>query len=99
MVDRTAGDDLSDFPIEKARLRSIWYLVIVSIIATIGYGWALRVRTVSYFITTLFKTLTKRSRPDSFDIARSSTTGVTILHWEHYGCYLRRMVLPYQFVS
>lgn len=41
-----AGDDITTFPIEQARLRSIWYLIIVSGSATAGYGWALQVKTV-----------------------------------------------------
>ncbi|KAI4267006.1 MAG: hypothetical protein L6R35_006887, partial [Caloplaca aegaea] len=44
-IDRTSGDDLTEFPIEKARLRSIWYYVTVSTICTIGYGWTLQSRT------------------------------------------------------
>ncbi|KAL8648404.1 MAG: hypothetical protein Q9210_005004, partial [Variospora velana] len=45
-IDRTNGDDLTEFPIEKARLRSIWYYVTVSTVCTIGYGWTLESRTV-----------------------------------------------------
>lgn len=46
-IDKTNGDDLTRFPIEKARLRSIWYYVTVSITCTVGYGWTLETRTVS----------------------------------------------------
>lgn len=35
------------FPIEKARLRSIFYPTYLSAIAIIGYGWALEKKTVS----------------------------------------------------
>jgi hypothetical protein len=42
--DESGGDD--DFPIEKARLRSIFYPVCVSVVAIIGYGWALQKRVV-----------------------------------------------------
>ncbi|KAL9579442.1 MAG: hypothetical protein Q9212_005109 [Teloschistes hypoglaucus] len=45
-VDKTKGDDLATFPIEKARLRSIWYFVSVSTACTIGCGWTLQARTV-----------------------------------------------------
>ncbi|KAL9009874.1 MAG: hypothetical protein Q9173_005139, partial [Seirophora scorigena] len=44
-IDKTNGDDLTRFPIEKARLRSIWYYVSVSTICTVGYGWTLETRT------------------------------------------------------
>ncbi|KAL9035176.1 MAG: hypothetical protein Q9180_004999, partial [Flavoplaca navasiana] len=45
-IDRTKGDDLAKFPIEKARLRSIWYYVAISTACTIGYGWTLQARVV-----------------------------------------------------
>ncbi|KAI4124109.1 MAG: hypothetical protein LQ338_004981 [Usnochroma carphineum] len=44
-VDKTKGDDLTKFPIEKARLRSIWYYVSISTMCTTGYGWTLETRT------------------------------------------------------
>lgn len=47
-VNLRSGDDITTFPIEKARLRSIWYLILVSITATLGYGWALHVKTVRF---------------------------------------------------
>lgn len=40
-VDRVAGDDLDEFPIERARVRSCWILLGISSGAWIGYGWAL----------------------------------------------------------
>jgi len=47
VINATSGDDLTDFPIEKARFRSIWYSISVSGICTIGYGWALHSKIVS----------------------------------------------------
>ena len=41
-VDRSKGDDLKDFPIEKARLQVIWPLLICGIGAMVGYGWVLQ---------------------------------------------------------
>ncbi|MCJ1235466.1 hypothetical protein MMC14_003434, partial [Varicellaria rhodocarpa] len=46
-INKAAGDDLSKFPIEKARLRSIWYMIAIDITAIIGYGWSLHAKTVS----------------------------------------------------
>lgn len=46
-IDRAKGDDLDRFPIERARLRSIWYFIAISTTCTIGYGWTLHTRTVS----------------------------------------------------
>ncbi|KAI4108870.1 MAG: hypothetical protein LQ339_001988 [Xanthoria mediterranea] len=43
-IDKTKGDDLARFPIEKARLRSIWYFVSISTACTIGYGWTLQAK-------------------------------------------------------
>ncbi|EXJ89009.1 hypothetical protein A1O3_02073 [Capronia epimyces CBS 606.96] len=39
------GDDLTIFPIEEARLRSVRYTISTAGLSTIGYGWALRYRT------------------------------------------------------
>lgn len=46
-IDAHVGDNLALFPIEKARLRSIWYSMGATIIATTGYGWALQYHSVS----------------------------------------------------
>ena len=46
VINAVSGDDLTEFPIEKARFRSIWYSISVSGICTIGYGWTLHSRTV-----------------------------------------------------
>ena len=47
VIDKVAGDDMSQFPIEKARFRSIWISVIISSVCTMGYGWSLHTQTVS----------------------------------------------------
>ncbi|KAL7949179.1 major facilitator superfamily domain-containing protein [Trichoderma barbatum] len=39
-VDKKRGDDLADFPIEKARLVIVWPFVYVGAAAIIGFGWA-----------------------------------------------------------
>lgn len=43
-IDKVSGDDLDDFPIEKARARGSFYLLIVYICALAGYGWVVRRR-------------------------------------------------------
>ncbi|KAI0103370.1 putative major facilitator superfamily transporter [Nemania sp. FL0031] len=40
-IDRVRGDNMRNFPIEKARLRTIWLYIIVSATATLVYGWTL----------------------------------------------------------
>lgn len=47
VINVVSGDDLTTFPIEKARFRSIWYYISTSGACTTGYGWALHSRTVS----------------------------------------------------
>lgn len=41
-IDRVSGDDIKQFPIEKARLRSIWYFIISAALATMGFGWGVQ---------------------------------------------------------
>jgi uncharacterized membrane protein len=41
-IDRVRGDDLATFPIEKARLRSVFICVLVSVASTTGYGWSMQ---------------------------------------------------------
>ena len=45
-IDRAKGDNVATFPIERARLRSIWYFIGISTTCTIGYGWTLQSQTV-----------------------------------------------------
>ncbi|KIY00052.1 uncharacterized protein Z520_04690 [Fonsecaea multimorphosa CBS 102226] len=39
-IDRVSGDDLGEFPIERARARGSGWLLLVSTCGLIGYGWA-----------------------------------------------------------
>ncbi|KAL9619811.1 MAG: hypothetical protein Q9160_005647 [Pyrenula sp. 1 TL-2023] len=39
-IDEVAGDDLQHFPIERARARGSYFLLIISTAVLIGYGWA-----------------------------------------------------------
>ncbi len=41
-IDDIAGDNLTDFPIEKARARACWYFLAISTITLSGYGWAVK---------------------------------------------------------
>ncbi|PMD15673.1 hypothetical protein NA56DRAFT_673646 [Hyaloscypha hepaticicola] len=40
VVDKVAGDDLQHFPIERARSRGSYWLLLISTTTLIGYGWA-----------------------------------------------------------
>ncbi|ROW14089.1 hypothetical protein VPNG_04121 [Cytospora leucostoma] len=44
-IDKKRGDDLSKFPIEKARVTPLYFFVSVGLIAMILYGWILEMRT------------------------------------------------------
>ena len=39
-IDEVGGDDLHHFPIERARARGSYFLLIISTVVLIGYGWA-----------------------------------------------------------
>lgn len=43
-IDRVSGDDLKDFPIEIARARGSWCLLLCHIGALTGYGWSVHAR-------------------------------------------------------
>jgi MFS family permease len=49
-IDRVRGDDLRTFPIEQARLRSIFAPLVVSVISVIAFGWALDKRAVCVYV-------------------------------------------------
>ncbi|KAL2018311.1 hypothetical protein VTK56DRAFT_974 [Thermocarpiscus australiensis] len=44
-IDYKRGDDLRDFPIEKARIEPIYPMLCVGIVAVISYGWVLQTET------------------------------------------------------
>ncbi|KAF6832433.1 Quinidine resistance protein 2-like protein 3 [Colletotrichum musicola] len=45
VIDRRRGDDLSKFPIERARLQPVYPAVAVGLVATAAYGWVLQAET------------------------------------------------------
>jgi hypothetical protein len=47
VIDQLRGDDLSKFPIEKARLKSVLRLVILSALCICWYGWSIDQKMVS----------------------------------------------------
>lgn len=46
----------NDFPIEKARMRSMWWIVAIFIVATSAYGWTLKTSIVVPLILQFFST-------------------------------------------
>jgi len=47
-INKRSGDDLAHFPIEKARFRSIWYVLSAAGLSMIGYGWSMQFNVVSF---------------------------------------------------
>lgn len=43
-INTVSGDSIAEFPIERARIRSVGYFVVVGIVATIAFGWAIESR-------------------------------------------------------
>jgi hypothetical protein len=52
-TDKARGVDSRLFPIAKARLRSMAYMMITAIISISGYGWSLAVKSVSMIVSRL----------------------------------------------
>jgi hypothetical protein len=46
IINEIAGDDVRKFPIEEARFRSAWLIVLFSGAAVTGYGWCLSAQIV-----------------------------------------------------
>jgi len=55
VIDKLRGDDLSKFPIEKARLRSVWFFVILCAICIAGCGWSVNKKMVRFLSSVSFK--------------------------------------------
>lgn len=45
-TNRIKGDDLDNFPIEKARLKVMWVPMLLVILCTVAYGWVLQYEQV-----------------------------------------------------
>ena len=45
VIDHVSGDDVNNFPIERARARGGWYLLIIYTCALAGYGWSVTPRS------------------------------------------------------
>ncbi|CAN9368038.1 unnamed protein product [Alternaria alternata] len=48
-TDRVAGDDLDNFPVERARLQVIWVPMSITAVSVVTYGWVLHYRKVRLF--------------------------------------------------
>lgn len=54
-IDKVGGDDLSKFPIEEARMRSIYVPTLSAMCSMIGYGWAVHHHVVREPVPTYSK--------------------------------------------
>ncbi|KAJ5514350.1 Major facilitator superfamily domain general substrate transporter [Penicillium fimorum] len=75
VIDTAHGDDLSAFPIEKARFRSIWYSICATGISTAGYGWALQSRSCCGTLLTDLNPKSPAAAQAANNIVRCSLAG------------------------
>jgi MFS family permease len=61
-VNKRKGDDMLKFPIERARLRSVFWMAGVYAATLISYGWVLYAETVSLFLVLFLETRTESSQ-------------------------------------
>ena len=88
-IDRTRGDELLDFPIERARLRATYFYMSVAAVTTIGYGWALDKHTVR-----LPSNTSLRSDSTKTSLALCGASGSAVLHRRlHHGSVQRTYVI------
>ena len=78
-VDRVRGDDLRSFPIEQARLRSVFLPLILAVVSVVGFGWALDKRAVCLDILDNMQVLAKsRSQPLAVPLAIQFIAGLAL---------------------
>jgi MFS family permease len=58
-MNKRKGEDMLKFPIERARLRSIFWMAGVYVATLICYGWVLHTETVSFLLPHFLKTQTE----------------------------------------
>ena len=75
-VDRVRGDDLSSFPVEKARLRNSKFSIVLLCALIISYGWALHAKTVNHSSPGVSWGLSKLT-----SLAYGSPPRTPVLHW------------------
>lgn len=95
VIDTNHGDDLTGFPIEKARFRSIWYSICATGISTAGYGWSIQSRTVSNLPSFVKKTSTIDAHGPINHIAYSCSPRSTIYHRFRYSDHFQCKCPPF----
>ena len=60
-TDRAVGEDLDNFPIEKARLSIIWVPMLLTAVSVVAFGWVLDYQEVDVFRTLIAGKLTQLS--------------------------------------
>jgi hypothetical protein len=78
-INTVTGDDLSDFPIEKARYRSIWYFIAATSTCTTGYGWAVQTKTASFP-----ESHVSRQSLTEITTALGHSFNIAVHHWSLY---------------
>ena len=80
-VDRVKGDDLTQFRIERARLRSSWYFLASTVVSVGGYGWTLAFKTASNHLEVALNAflLTSCCRTSPFPWCSNSSLALPLL--------------------
>ena len=72
-TNKAVGDDLDNFPVEKARLSVIWTPMLITTCSTVAFGWVLHYHQVGTCLTSLFfRELTQPSISPSHSVSNSS---------------------------
>ena len=85
----TTNSNLKGFPLEKARFRSVPWLISLSVAFTCAYGWALQARLVSNSSNLEWRLIA---------VARCSTDRASGCHWRGYNHHLQRKYLACELV-
>jgi hypothetical protein len=59
-TDKVRGDNLDNFPIEKARLSVMWIPMLATALSTVSYGWVLHYKQVRILIRLLTKSVDQK---------------------------------------
>ena len=77
-IDRVRGDVISEFPIERARLRSIWHFIAISTACTIGYGWALQSTAVTMLLSLCHERIANANKHLAVPLILQFLCGLTV---------------------
>lgn len=71
-TDKAVGDDLENFPVEKARLSVIWTPMLITTCSTVAFGWVLHYHQVG--IPAIFSSFRKLTQLSTFPFHSASNS-------------------------